>query len=247
MLNETSAKDTKMTLSSFKRRAKGAALVEYGILVGLVSISALMAVLNLGGEVKATFTNVDEELTLVVDTIGPISGSPVSGLPVSTDPCGTLSLGSVCGEDDTTYVGDGGSGRMYMDFVLYDYMLFKTGSGNTLPSLSTSTGLQNTTLLLEDGASRSLSYPAAETCANMGEGWFLPSISEYGVIYDYFTARGIDYRTIFDETARYASSSTNDSGSFYHSFEFSSPSGSGLRSMTSMSAVACARTYIEPA
>lgn len=42
---------------------KGAALVEYGILVGLIAVLAIGAVLLLGQEIQATFEKVTSELS----------------------------------------------------------------------------------------------------------------------------------------------------------------------------------------
>lgn len=43
--------------------SKGAALVEYGILVGLIAVLAIFAVLNLGETVRDTFTQVSSTLS----------------------------------------------------------------------------------------------------------------------------------------------------------------------------------------
>lgn len=42
---------------------KGAALVEYGILVGLIAVLAIGAVLALGEEIQATFETVESTLS----------------------------------------------------------------------------------------------------------------------------------------------------------------------------------------
>jgi len=42
---------------------KGAALVEYGILVGLIAVLAIGAVLALGEEIQSTFQTVDTTLS----------------------------------------------------------------------------------------------------------------------------------------------------------------------------------------
>lgn len=53
---------TTRTMKALLKPCKGAALVEYGILVGLVSVAALVAVLSLGGEVDETLRSVDVAL-----------------------------------------------------------------------------------------------------------------------------------------------------------------------------------------
>jgi len=50
-------------LKNLVATSKGAALVEYGILVGLIAVLAIVAVLNLGGTVRDTFTTVASELS----------------------------------------------------------------------------------------------------------------------------------------------------------------------------------------
>lgn len=42
---------------------KGAALIEYGIIVGLISIVSISIILSLGEEIKGVFTTVESELT----------------------------------------------------------------------------------------------------------------------------------------------------------------------------------------
>lgn len=50
-------------LKNLVSTSKGAALVEYGILVGLIAVLAIVAVLNLGGTVRDTFTQVSDTLS----------------------------------------------------------------------------------------------------------------------------------------------------------------------------------------
>jgi pilus assembly protein Flp/PilA len=50
-------------LKNLVATSKGAALVEYGILVGLIAVLAIVAVLNLGTTVKETFTTVSDTLS----------------------------------------------------------------------------------------------------------------------------------------------------------------------------------------
>lgn len=49
-------------LKNLVATSKGAALVEYGILVGLIAVLSIVAVLNLGSTVKDTFENVSTTL-----------------------------------------------------------------------------------------------------------------------------------------------------------------------------------------
>ena len=47
---------------SFLRDEEGAALVEYGLLVGLIALVCITAVTNLGSTVKTLFTNIASSL-----------------------------------------------------------------------------------------------------------------------------------------------------------------------------------------
>lgn len=49
-------------LKNIVATSKGAALVEYGILVGLIAVAAIAAVLLLGGSIERIFTDVASEL-----------------------------------------------------------------------------------------------------------------------------------------------------------------------------------------
>lgn len=49
-------------LIAFANSEKGAALVEYGILVGLIAVLAIAAVLALGEQVRTVFETVDNTL-----------------------------------------------------------------------------------------------------------------------------------------------------------------------------------------
>jgi pilus assembly protein Flp/PilA len=52
------------------RNIKGAALVEYGILVGLIAVLAISAVLALGEEVNETFVAVETSLASSLASAG---------------------------------------------------------------------------------------------------------------------------------------------------------------------------------
>lgn len=79
-----------MSFLSFLRRAtKGAALVEYGILVGLIAVLSIIAVLSLGTTVRSTFDSVSSTLSsninLATTQSTPITSSTPSSAPVSID------------------------------------------------------------------------------------------------------------------------------------------------------------------
>jgi len=50
-------------MSKLVKNVKGAALVEYGILVGLIAVVAIAAVSLLGTQVRDTFTTITDELS----------------------------------------------------------------------------------------------------------------------------------------------------------------------------------------
>lgn len=58
-------------LKNLLATSKGAALVEYGILVGLIAVLAIVAVLNLGETVRDTFTSVSSTLSANIDSAAP--------------------------------------------------------------------------------------------------------------------------------------------------------------------------------
>lgn len=67
-----------------KITSKGAALVEYGILVGLIAVLAIVAVLSLGSTVRDTFNQVSD--TLSISLASATAGVTVSGSGGSSAP-----------------------------------------------------------------------------------------------------------------------------------------------------------------
>jgi pilus assembly protein Flp/PilA len=92
---------------------KGAALVEYGILVGLIAVLAIVAVLTLGSTVRDTFNQVSDTLStsLASASAGFTVGSGVSGTSapvVAAADCTALS------RSDTPAPGDPLCGGYYI-------------------------------------------------------------------------------------------------------------------------------------
>lgn len=82
----------KMTSLSGRKHSHGAALVEYGMLIGLVAVVAIGAVSGLGGQVDGTFTTVTSDLSGVLaadasaqDEGGTVFGPRSSGLAYTHD------------------------------------------------------------------------------------------------------------------------------------------------------------------
>lgn len=80
-----------MNFLSFKKTSKGAALVEYGILVGLIAVLAIVAVLNLGSTVRDTFNEVSDALST---SLASASAGVVSASGAST-PAGPANFGTI--------------------------------------------------------------------------------------------------------------------------------------------------------
>jgi pilus assembly protein Flp/PilA len=59
----------KFDIKAFKNSIRGAALVEYGMLAGLVSVVAIAAVVNLGEEVESTFSSSASAIATVNTTV----------------------------------------------------------------------------------------------------------------------------------------------------------------------------------
>jgi pilus assembly protein Flp/PilA len=77
----------KRTFNSGKKNEKGAALVEYGMLVGLIAVLAIVAVLNLGGTVRDTFTQVSQTLsTSLASATAGVAGAGAENVPSVPEP-----------------------------------------------------------------------------------------------------------------------------------------------------------------
>jgi pilus assembly protein Flp/PilA len=50
-------------INRFRREEEGAALVEYGMLVGLIAVICVVAVTTLGTEISTAFSNIVSALT----------------------------------------------------------------------------------------------------------------------------------------------------------------------------------------
>jgi pilus assembly protein Flp/PilA len=50
------------SIDRFRREEEGAALVEYGMLVGLIAVLCVIAVTTLGTEVSTAFSNITDAL-----------------------------------------------------------------------------------------------------------------------------------------------------------------------------------------
>lgn len=77
----------------FFKSHKGAALVEYGMLVGLIAVLSIVSVIQVGDTVKTTFTEVSDTLSgnMTIALAEGVSGTP-SGTPSGTSsgtPSGT--------------------------------------------------------------------------------------------------------------------------------------------------------------
>jgi pilus assembly protein Flp/PilA len=104
-------------LKSKSKQSRGAALIEYGILAGLVSVVAIAAVVNLGDEVDDTFTAINSSLDTNLAVVGGGTGGGAGGGGAGggggdpeTNPAWTdLSSYPASGGTSCTDVADGGA------------------------------------------------------------------------------------------------------------------------------------------
>lgn len=218
------------------KQNKGAALIEYGIIVSLIGIVSIGTVSALGEQIKSIYGGAASAIAMG----NAIASNGANGI----DPCGDLGEGEECASDNTTYIGDSASGRLYVEFEEMGFGEWMTGGSSTLPNQATNTGLQNTKALLAHGVSNGYTYNLAEACSNMGPGWFMPSYDELKMLDDYVTNDGQDSQAIFG-TYRYGSSSTNDVGSAFLGYRFGD-TGVHLRSTNAIVSFVCMRTYEAP-
>ncbi|GAB5388616.1 MAG: hypothetical protein Alpg2KO_15840 [Alphaproteobacteria bacterium] len=83
------------TLTKVLRARRGASALTYGLLVGLISVTALVSVTSIGDNTDALFGTVDENLSGVAGTSGTASASPAPSASPSPVPCtATISGGT---------------------------------------------------------------------------------------------------------------------------------------------------------
>lgn len=91
--------------ATFRTRNHGAALVEYGLLVGLIAVTAIASVSALGGKVDETFRSISSELSETIDGTETTSSANVK----TNSPQAVSSLATF----DFT-AGENGSSRGYV-------------------------------------------------------------------------------------------------------------------------------------
>jgi Flp pilus assembly pilin Flp len=218
------------------KQNKGAALIEYGIIVSLIGIVSIGTVSALGEQIKSIYGGAASAIAMG----NAIASNGANGI----DPCGEVSQGGNCDVDNTTYIGDSASGRLYVEFRDMGFGVWKGEGGMTIPNSSTSTGLQNTKALLQHGIDNGYTYPLAQACSDMGNGWFMPSQDEFIMMRQYMVDQGIDIVSIYG-TYHYGTSSTDASGTNYIAKRFSD-NATVMRSATGITSLICMRTYEAP-
>lgn len=224
------------SISKKKKQKKGAALIEYGIIVSLIGIVSIGSIAALGEQIKSLYSGATSEIALA----NAIASNGANGI----DPCSGLAQGENCAVDNTTYIGDSASGRLYVEFKDMGFGQWKGEGGSTIANTSTATGLQNTNALLQHGVDNGFTYPLVQACANLGRGWFMPSESEFLLMRQYMVDEGIDITSIYG-TDHYGTSSTDASGSNYIAKRFSD-NATVVRNVTTVTSLVCMRTYVAP-
>jgi len=73
----------KHLLKNLRQYNTGATLVEYAVIVALISVAAIGIIATVGGQVASVFSNVSEQLANATDGGGSGSGPPTGGFPGS--------------------------------------------------------------------------------------------------------------------------------------------------------------------
>ena len=209
----------------YKWSAKGASLIEYGIIAGLIGVASLSAISNMGDSTEGAF-----------NAVAAVIATPL----VIPDPCGTLNIGESCTVDGTTYIGDSSSGRLYMDFTTLGYRRWKFDPNPTIPDLAGDNGYANTHALLSHGIENGYTYPIAAMCVSLGKGWFLPTYDEMMLIRGYYDSMGLNPRAL----GYYMASSTTSSsgtGVLVHNFD---NNGSAYVNVNQSTDTLCIRTFV---
>jgi Flp pilus assembly pilin Flp len=122
MIDQEMDKGREMQRIRTKSKSRGAALVEYGLLLGLVAVVAIASVSRLGDQVSATFTDVAEELEMSMGPEPAASGENEPALPPVT-----FREGGNSGEEMPPYVTK--SGKYYyvdLDAIMPDRTLLSS-------------------------------------------------------------------------------------------------------------------------
>ena len=107
-----------MTLNKtlLRKSTRGAALVEYGILVGLIAVGAIAAVISLGEEVDTTFSTVGTALATNLST-AQAGGTPAPALDEQMS--FTMTAGEVGGGNTWYGYREGVFGSISGDFTMH--------------------------------------------------------------------------------------------------------------------------------
>lgn len=174
MSREGRSRTRRNTITKFKRNQRGAALVEYGILVGLVAVVAIGSVTSLGQKVDQTFRDVGANLASVTgaaiaveaDDPGPSFAQCETGIPAALIPEPGEEL---CGGYFTaTYAG---SAIILSDIVTGGMLSFN----QTIPITNAHEGNGYSDWEHPSAANPHISslssYPDSPARAALGDGW----------------------------------------------------------------------------
>ena len=168
---------------------RGAGMVEYGLLVGLIAVGAIVAVDRTGNSVSDLMSVTENSLEGVTNNVaGKASAGVGSGSNATSEPTGCQNVGDSCDNSGLIYAGEMSNGRkLYIadtqeqewapsdEFKWSDALTGDEVAGAD----SFSDGAQNTTDILADA---NTGHPAAERCetstAHGESDWYLPAFDE---------------------------------------------------------------------
>ncbi|GAB5388012.1 MAG: hypothetical protein Alpg2KO_09800 [Alphaproteobacteria bacterium] len=178
-------------LARTSRKSRGVSLTGYGLLVGLIAVTAIVAVSGTGSNVEFLFGRVSTQLETVNTGANGGAGSGAETATTPSDPCdgtlGTGDEGTEC-DDGTIFAGSSNGNPLFVDSSDEGSMPFASGSGFNTGANSNSDGLSNTnTLKALHDAANGQTFPAANACATKttgGHQWYLPARDELTVIFE---------------------------------------------------------------
>ena len=193
MAKSSKAMEAKMSIQAWSGRRRGAGIVEYGILIGLIAIVALVAVERSGGRISQLMNAASGEISASANTIAAATGGDAGNAraePACTSPGDTCGDGSILVGPDTT-----GSYNLYIataaqqEWARSDTFAWSGNwgddrnvtSGNGAEDIYD--GAQNAADIIAFGVANGGSdFPAAQRCDSSsahGRGdWYLPAKKE---------------------------------------------------------------------
>ena len=144
-------------LTSIKRLCRGASLLEYSLLVGLVAVVSIGSVVGLGNEVSSTFSTTTAALSTNMSQ-APTASAPIQYTGDFSAGRSTGGFGEYIGLMSASNVGIpiGTKGSNH-DPAILDLSIYESGGG-----------VQRTTLKLAGDTSETMSSSSTVGCAGLG-------------------------------------------------------------------------------